>query len=390
MDASNSISSSNKFQRENDSDNQTHLQENGDEPATETTTQIIDLNDHCLMQIFDYLDLQNLFNITMASASLRPAALKLYKIKFGRKIIHLTQCDYTYRPEKLHAIKICVLNTIVYVYGLKTCLLYLRYFGSSINNLRMNFTFLKYERYQHLFAHVNTYCVDSLSRIKFWGMLNISMACFVKPFTNVLFVSVEHCDLGEELPRFVEWFPNLRHLNLENVSLTDGFDRAHFQHLERLSIIGFGYDQKHFILQNAANLLNSNRQLRNLEMYSDFGPSMDTMLDMIEHHSQITRLRVWCSPYFTKFPNQVINSSEVERILNEHSSLIELNLRNYEFTATDAIALVDQLKSLEAFDFWIKDNEVFRQIESELDQNKWIFTEPCEWDTSYVRLNRKN
>lgn len=62
--------------------------ENSDEkPAVAVSTmKIIDLNDDCLVKIFGHLGLNELFNVSIASEWLRPAARDVYKHKFGTKL----------------------------------------------------------------------------------------------------------------------------------------------------------------------------------------------------------------------------------------------------------------------------------------------------------------
>lgn len=94
---------------------------------------------------------------------------------------------------------------------------------------------------------------------------------------------------------------------------------------------------------------------------------MNKLMDMIKHHSSITKLTV------SNFMQHIqVTSLEIQRIAIEHSLLTELSLKSIlSFTATDVIALLDQLKSLKKFDCWIfNDSDVLR-IESELNQKEW-------------------
>lgn len=56
-----------------------NTQSNQIEPKS--TTKIIDLNDDCLVKIFEYLNIQNLLNVALANDWLRSAANDLYKRK---------------------------------------------------------------------------------------------------------------------------------------------------------------------------------------------------------------------------------------------------------------------------------------------------------------------
>lgn len=378
MDASQSQSQSTQC---SSSSKHPEMQDTEDESTTEELpTKITDLNEDCLVKIFGYLDIKHLLNVAIANIWLRPAAAEVYKTKFGKKVVHLRDftCNHFQRTRgNAHTI---------FVYGLKTCLLYLRCFGSSINNLCMDFVLLngKYKPYEHVHHYINTYCVKSLNEIKFLRMPKISVDQFVKPFEKVRCVTVDRSDLGELLPQFATWFPNLRHLKLDAVHLTDGFDRAHFPYLEELILNGC--DANKYTFRNAANLLDTNRQLQSLEI--DLPElSMNTLLNMIEDHSFITKLvvseSVWRKP---------VNSFQIQRIAKEHLSLIELDLKGILlFTPKDVIALIDKLKSLQTFDFRIENSSDVSRLHRYLTKiypNEWTLTK-FDWDSSYLRLNRK-
>lgn len=336
--------------------------EEDDTAKEERTTNILDLNDDCLLKIFENLNIEALFNVAIANKCLRLAAVKVCKQKTrGRRIVLCQIEDFC--PIDI-AIK--QNDTACSVFGLRTWLLYLRCFGSSISNLEISYWcyFSKSKWYKYVHRYVNAYCVHSLNDITFSHMPKVSINQFVRPFVNVHSVNFEFCELDENLPQFVECFPNLRHLRLSCMRLTDGFDRVYFPHLEQLVINGF--DNIRLTLRNAANLLDSNRQLQSLDILLP-NLSIKALLDMIKDHSSITKLTV------SNFMQHIqVTSLEIQRIAIEHSLLTELSLKSIlSFTATDVIALLDQLKSLKKFDCWIfNDSDVLR-IESELNQKEW-------------------
>lgn len=367
---------------------QSHLKNEGikgeieDESTGVLTTNITDLTEDCLVKIFECLDIQNLLHVAIANRWLRPAAAKAYKNRFGGQTIHLNHCG------SCNALQTCYTNAIIYIYGLKTCLLYLRCFGSSIKSLQIDYNHSwKSRQDEHVHRYINTYCAYTLIEIEFLRILKMTNIRFLRPFVNVRCVSFVQCDLSKGLRQFVKWFPNSKHLKLNETHWTrDGSNQAHFRHLERLCISGFGYDPKQFMERNAANILRANRQLQGLEMYSDSMVPINTLLDLIKHHSFITKLHV----KFRLCTVSAIDPLESKRIANEHPSLVDLDLRSCTFTAAIASTLIDQLKSLKSFDFHIKDGWDLVQFESNLDQDEWMLTKRFDWAPGYVRLNRKN
>lgn len=133
-----------------------------------TKIKITDLNDDCLMQIFGHLDLKSLFNVAIANEWLRPAAAMVYKKRFGNNEVQMSNSsNYYNRNHSFRAGK--EENTTIAVSGLKSCLLYLRCFGSSIIKLKVDYELPIFDkRYVHLHRYINTYCADSLSEMAFW------------------------------------------------------------------------------------------------------------------------------------------------------------------------------------------------------------------------------
>lgn len=257
---------------------------------------------------------------------------------------------------------------------------YLRCFGSLVSSLEIDYSKLK--RYAYVHHYISTYCVDSLNEVKFSYMPKERMNQFVKPLINVHHVHFLYCELDENLSQFAESFPNLRYLRLFHGHLPNDSDRVYFPHLEELVISG--YDNITLTLQNVANLLDSNRQLRSLDI--DFPDlSICALLDMIKDHQSITKLTV------SEFMQRVeITPLEIERIANEHSLLTELHLKGtLSFTTDNVIASIHQLKSLQTFSFRMENWSVHARIESNYyNQNEWTLTRLNE-NSNYLKLSRR-
>lgn len=321
----------------------------------------------------------------IANKWLRPAALKVFERQIRGIIVILVdnrQNGIAFKPNDA--------TKRLQITGLKMWLQYIRCFSLLISNLQIHYYFTSRPLWcMYVHHHISSYFVDSLKEIEFFyaNMTKVSFDQFVKPFTNVHSISLELCYLGQHLLQFAKWFPNLKHLKLENVRLTDGFDRVRFPHLEELFFRRCIEDQ-YKALPNASNLLDLNRQIRSLHVHLT-ELSMNTLLDMIQDHSSITKLTV-----SRKFGGTGVNSFEIERIANEHSSLVELDLKDcLLFTADDVIALIGQLESLKTLSFRIQDNSDVAQLELNLNQNEWTL----EWtdsrfkkDSKYLKLNREN
>lgn len=198
-----------------------------DTAEEERTTKITDFPNECLFEIFGHLDIQDLFNVAVANERLRPAAAEVYKSKARGKRISLADIEYA------HFDNTCIQAATEFfkVRGFRTWLLYLRYFGSSINKLNIIYGHHKSNRKWHKYVnqYVNTYCVESLNEIEFLYMSKVTIDQFVKPFTNVHIMCLAHCNFGKHLPRFAKWFPNVRRLTFLYVRIAGGYDWAYLK-----------------------------------------------------------------------------------------------------------------------------------------------------------------
>lgn len=190
--------------------------------------------------------------------------------------------------------------------------------------------------------------------ISFWTKPNHPTEEFVKPFVNVRRVNVWHGNFDKQLPSFVDWFPRLLHLELHNVQLNHGYIVAHFQQLEHLCIDD--YRNSGLSCADATKLIHSNRQLKCLEIRAaPHKMPIDTMLDFIKDNNQsIDKLDLTY-----QFGEIAVDATTVQRLINQHPSLVELNLPNHHFAVNDVITLTQQRKSLKRFGYFTKNSADF-------------------------------
>lgn len=204
-------------------------------PADPNAKRITDLDEHCLEEIFGYLNFQSLFSVAIANGILRPAAANVYKRRFGRFAVEITGNGFMTdrRP-------IFVLNKLI-VDQLKSALQFLRCFGSAITALEFDAAYYsKGKRYEYIHQYINKYCAESLVKISFKSVSKIDKKHFPKPFRSVENVTVTGGSLARYLPSFSVWFPNMRHLTLYRLNMYGKhFTDFHFGNLQRLSILPF-------------------------------------------------------------------------------------------------------------------------------------------------------
>lgn len=340
-------------------------------PAIIQPTKIIDLNDDCLMKIFGYLDLLNLFYVAIANEFLRPAAAIVYKRKFGTKSIEIfrahgapnTRASARNKSQNQFAVPkewTCSID----IRSPRLCLQYIRCFGPSFATLRIYYNQSTSNFYEQLHHYINEYCSKSLIEIGFWSKSNHPIEHFVKPFVSVKNVNVSYGNFGKQLPTFAEWFPSLSHLELHDVRLNPRSSMAlHFQYLEHICIDDF--NDLSLSDADTIKLIQSSRQLKSIEIRVElFKIPIQTLLGIIKdgNHS-INKLALTHECGLMR-----VDSIVVQRFINELPSLVELNMPHHEFQLNDAITLIQQLKSLKMFAFYMENVSDFHKLRAQLDE----------------------
>lgn len=328
----------------------------------------------CLEMIFERLDLKSLLNVAGTCKRLNIEAASFFNAKFDKKNVvlyhNLKHSPYIYVAGK-HSI-----------YGLKQCLAFLRCFGAHFSDLKVQWqTWTAYKLMNPLLipncichtsidTYINQYCGESLVTILFYDKSGFSSENYVKPFKNVETVRLMHCGLARNLPYFIYWFPNLRHLDI-NASCDHQLStdmELHFPNLQHLTIKIFKNDQHKLAVKK---LLHMNPQLSSLEILSSVRVSMTELLDMIDGNPSILKLLT-----LSGFCGEV-NTCESRRLAIEHSLMAELDIGGYKFKAADAINLIRQLNLLEKFQIEFQTNK---------DRNQFLYQVTNEWQ--YEKLNR--
>lgn len=361
-------------------------------PTEVQPTKIIDLNDDCLIKIFNHLDLQNLFNVAVANEFLRPAAAIVYKRKFGVKMVEIYRVHGTRRitrasvrnksPDRFAAPKEWKYS--IDIRSSRLCFQYIRCFGPSIAHLTIDYNESWSKLYDHLHQYINEYCAESLIEIGFWLKPNRPIEEFVKPFVSVERVNIWYGDFGEQLPKLVEWFPHLHHLELHNAGLDRRFAAVHFQHLKHLCVD----DHSHgnfasggFAAANAVELIQSNRQLESLEIKSSpHKMPIETLLDIIKDTNRSIRkleLTYQCEVV-------PVDSNLVKRFANEHPEMIHLNLPYHQFRPEDVNTLMKQLSALETLHCHMQNYSDFQAMARQLNE-RWH----ANFEFNFVALKRQ-
>lgn len=324
----------------------------------------------CLERIFDFLDLETLLNVAGTCKRLQIAAIAYFGEQYGGKLIRLA-ChsfdSYQRRP-------ISITGDNVHIHGLEFCFPFLRCFGAKFSKmLVLSYSETVDSLNEHLDRYINQYCADTLTSIEFLYRENFSAENFPKPFRNVSEVRVKGAQrhriakVRKHLNHFVEWFPNLRRLQLYTVLLDDTDIGISFPHLEHLSLELVINNTKEMILFE--KLLRANRQLQSLDI--DLRGSelrtlvgLDKVLNIISGNPFIQILKV------KQLPNWHVSIVELNRLIDEYPSIKILHLIGFQFSADDVIMCIRQLNSLTQFSFTNMNRFESDRLQNLLDK-KW-------------------
>lgn len=201
--------------------------------------QIIEINDHCLIKIFDLLSTDDLVSVSMASPHFESSASFVFKKRFAREFVVVN--DRMPVPRALHQSP-CI-NIIDEA---PSDLLLLKSFGHLIKRLRVDYSGV--QRFSiKLEQSVMKYCAKSVTEIIFTNADRFAFNQIEKkPFESVREVAFIKCALGQFIFEFNKWFPNARlleFLKTDVVTVTD--TKCIEQNLPKLEHLGIFNEMRH-------------------------------------------------------------------------------------------------------------------------------------------------
>lgn len=118
------------------------------------------------------------------------------------------------------------------------------------------------------------------------------------------------------------------------------------------------------------------------------GLALNVVLNIIQNNSMITKLIMVTYGYV-----QTVKISKIQHLIDEHPSLVELDLIDYKITGDIAFTLIHQL-TLQKFRFRIENPMQYAnfvsQVEMNDDNNQWkCSVQAGSWNPNVVTLVRK-
>lgn len=342
---------------------------NMDADTAETKT-ISNICNEMVDRSFGFLDVESLLNVAGTCKRLQIAAINKFSNDHGNKTVWL----YLFE-SKYDALNVYPNHNSIDVIGLKFCYPFVRCFGSILSTLKINYNNNVDKRSAYLDRYVSQYCADTMTSIFFGCKQTFSIENFPKSFKSVTKVQFNTVNLADQLPNIVKLFPNLRHLDMQFITIDDDIDTAvHFPHLEHLTIgiripIHYSINRfaNRFTNRNGAKLLQANSQLKSLEIRTMPGISLNELLDMISENKSISKLTI--DTMRDSFRVKDVNAVELNQFVREHPLIERLDFHDYRFTGDEAIMFIYQLNALEQFKFEVKDQIERNLLLGQLDES---------------------
>lgn len=329
---------SRKRRREDDINPEAKRQKSAPAEETSPGKKLTDLKDNCLWKIFGLLEIGDLLNVANVNKTFSAAANSVFSAKHGHKRIIIDGvCVDSFSPICYESQDQILIRDLKAVYG------FLRCFGRYITKLEVCYLEISKPNCARLNQYIEKYCTTSLTEIKLFNAPEF-LKHTMTSFPEMQSVSVFRSNLGSQLSKFGQWFPNLRRLDLSwNKNYVDTF----FPHLKHLSVmINHDGPAADLTLKSVAALMRSNH-LQCLEIsISPIPVTFNDFLQIIGIQPLVTKLVVLHG--ITSF---IQNDRTLARFVNAMPSLVELDLSHFTLTPDVAIAYIRQFKFLKRFVF---------------------------------------
>lgn len=251
---------------------------------------ITDLKVHCLENIFQKLDLNDLLNVAESNKYFKEAAGMAFRQRYGAKKVWLN------KPRLLTQQKLCVYSANIIIEDVKTSLRILRSFGGLITKLEITenkvssdweFTdkFGVYQIiYNTIMSYVNQFCAKTLKEFALVMVPKTALNQLKNPFISLKTLNLFSCHLSKELLPLDELFPNIQNLILNFNEIDDAtVIEEHWPCLKHFEV---NIDRHNIQKKHVEEILCLNPQLQSLKISSgwdaDILRSASKFLQLIE------------------------------------------------------------------------------------------------------------
>lgn len=163
-----------------------------------------------LLRILSHLGFEELVCLSDTTKRLR-------EVVIDEGLLNHEDVDLTVQntPARLY-----VMRDFFRIIGRGIILSFLRIFGKSIRELRLDFTWATLCEIQAVFSYVNRYC-ENLEVIRFFKLRGDLGSALGGSFQEIEFVHFAKCEVPRELCQFRRWFPKLDAIRFDQSSILE-------------------------------------------------------------------------------------------------------------------------------------------------------------------------
>lgn len=261
---------------------------------------LIDINDHCLWHMFEFLDVDALVNISETNERFTPVAISVYRLLYRRTnklVVNLGTAKY--QPNDC---SLCPADENIEAF--------FRHFGHLITNAFINCMGERHVDSYKIGRLLQTFCADSMVQLDLALCDENDFQTIEKPFAKLEKLTIIEATLNEKLSQLNVWFPHIHSLELINVTLVrPELFEVNFPRLKNVEIY---VEESKLPIQIIGKMLCQNPQLKSLSLLCDYD------LNFIERLSQnvpaLEELELWMpADRFLNFQNQKIPFGAVKK-----------------------------------------------------------------------------
>lgn len=239
---------------------------------------LIDINYDCLLQIFQYLDVDSLVNIAEADDQFIPAAVTVY-----------SHCQKRYEKVIMNIYRASLFKPDDWCRSPSSANIepFFRHFGHGIFDLFINFDLNPLNI--NMGRLLQDHCAATLNNLDL-GFFNADeMESIEKPFTALKKLTFIEGTLGQKLSQINIWFANITSLELIYINLAE--PRSIEINIPRLKRLQIYNGVMNIPEENICEMLRLNPQLEDLSLLCEF--DIDFLLSLSQNLPLLETLEIW-------------------------------------------------------------------------------------------------
>lgn len=263
--------------------------------------ELIDINDHCLWHMFEFLDVNDLVHISEVHERFVSVAISVYRRlyrKSNKLVLNLGSVHYQSNDDCCP----CPASENIEPF--------FRHFGHLVSNAFINCMGKRKADSYDIGALLQKFCADSLVQLDLALCDENDFPTIQTPFTKLQKLTFIEAKLNRNVSQMDVWFPHIQSLELINVKLSqpESFE-VNFPHLKSLEIY---IEESNLPIQTVSEMLRHNPQLKSLSLLCDYDQNFIESLS--RNVPGLEELELWApEDRFLSFQNHKIHFAAVKK-----------------------------------------------------------------------------